>query len=95
MRAAARNRPKAVLTPIVVLAGMMGNLAADAAYVVLIPLANGIVFHAAGRHQLRGSRRRSLGFPAASRRIYYPASSMLYCSALPRPAWKRYLGIFP
>ena len=34
MRAAARNRPKAVLTPIVVLAGMMGNLAADAAYVV-------------------------------------------------------------
>jgi len=53
MRAAARNRPKAVLTPIVVLAGMMGNLAADAAYVVLIPLA-GIVFHAAGRHPIAG-----------------------------------------
>ena len=54
MRAAARNRPKAVLPPIVVLAGMMGNLAADAAYVVLIPLA-GIVFHAAGRHPIAGS----------------------------------------
>ena len=53
MRAAARNRPKAVLTPIIVLAGMMGNLAADAAYVVLIPLA-GIVFHAAGRHPIAG-----------------------------------------
>ena len=53
MRAAARNRPKAVLTPIVVLAGMMGILAADAAYVVLIPLA-GIVFHAAGRHPIAG-----------------------------------------
>ena len=47
MRAAARDKPKELLTPIVVLAGMLGNLAADAAYVVLIPLA-GIVFHAAG-----------------------------------------------
>lgn len=32
---------------------MMGNLAADAAYVVLIPLA-GIIFHAAGRHPIAG-----------------------------------------
>ena len=53
MRAAARDKPKELLTPIVVLAGMLGNLAADAAYVVLIPLA-GIVFHAAGRHPIAG-----------------------------------------
>ena len=32
---------------------MLGNLAADAAYVVLIPLA-GILFHAAGRHPIAG-----------------------------------------
>lgn len=53
MRAGVRNAPKAMLTPIVVAVGMMGNLAADAAYVVLIPLA-GIIFHAAGRHPVAG-----------------------------------------
>ena len=53
MRAGVRDAPKALLTPIVVLVGMMGNLAADAAYVVLIPLA-GIIFHAAGRHPIAG-----------------------------------------
>ncbi|MCP5396209.1 MAG: AbgT family transporter [Sphingomonadaceae bacterium] len=53
MRAGVRNAPKALLTPIVVLVGMLGNLAADAAYVVLIPLA-GIIFHAAGRHPVAG-----------------------------------------
>lgn len=53
MRAGVRNAPKALLTPIIVAVGMMGNLAADAAYVVLIPLA-GIIFHAAGRHPIAG-----------------------------------------
>lgn len=53
MRAGVRNAPVAILTPIVVLIGMLGNLAADAAYVVLIPLA-GIIFHAAGRHPVAG-----------------------------------------
>ena len=53
MRAGVRDAPKALLTPSVVFVGMMGNLAADAAYVVLIPLA-GIIFHAAGRHPIAG-----------------------------------------
>ena len=53
MRAGVRNAPRALLTPIVAFIGMMGNLAADAAYVVLIPLA-GIIFHAAGRHPVAG-----------------------------------------
>ena len=53
MRAGVRGAPLALLTPIVVLVGMLGNLAADAAYVVLIPLA-GIIFHAAGRHPVAG-----------------------------------------
>lgn len=53
MRAGVRDVPKALLTPTVVLVGMLGNLAADAAYVVLIPLA-GIIFHAAGRHPIAG-----------------------------------------
>lgn len=41
------------LTPAVALVSMMGNHAADAAFVVMIPLA-GIVYHAAGRHPLVG-----------------------------------------
>lgn len=53
MRAGVRNAPAALLTPIVALVGMIGNLAADAAYVVLVPLA-GIIFHAAGRHPVAG-----------------------------------------
>jgi len=53
MRAGVRNAPKSLLTPIVALVAMMGNLAADAAYVVLIPLA-GVIFAAAGRHPIAG-----------------------------------------
>ena len=53
MRAGLRNAPKALLTPLVVFVAMLGNHAADAGYVVLIPLA-GIIFHAAGRHPIAG-----------------------------------------
>lgn len=53
MRAGVRGARASLLTPIVAFVGMMGNLAADAAYVVLIPLA-GIIFHAAGRHPVAG-----------------------------------------
>lgn len=53
MRAGVRNAPVFLLTPIVALVAMLGNLAADAAYVVLIPLA-GIIFAAAGRHPIAG-----------------------------------------
>lgn len=53
MRAAVRNAPKALLTPVVALVAMVGNHAADAAYVVLIPLA-GVLFASAGRHPLAG-----------------------------------------
>ena len=53
MRAAVRNAPTAWLTPVVALVAMMGNLAADAAYVVLIPLA-AVIYAAAGRHPIAG-----------------------------------------
>lgn len=53
MRAAVRNTPNSLLTPVVALVAMLGNHAADAGYVVLIPLA-GILFAAAGRHPLAG-----------------------------------------
>ena len=51
IRASLRNAPKAALTPIVALIGMVSHHASDAAYVVYIPLA-AIVFAAAGRHPL-------------------------------------------
>lgn len=53
MRAAVGNAPIYLLTPLVAFIAMMGNLAADAAYVVLIPLA-AIVFASAGRHPIAG-----------------------------------------
>jgi len=53
MTSAVRGAPKALLTPVVALVAMLGNHAADAGYVVLIPLA-GILFAAAGRHPLAG-----------------------------------------
>ncbi|XBQ16113.1 MAG: AbgT family transporter [Oceanicaulis sp.] len=53
MRAAVSDAPRFLLTPAVALTAMLGNLAADAAYVVLIPLA-GVIFAAAGRHPIAG-----------------------------------------
>ena len=53
MRSAVRNAPLFLLTPVVALVAMIGNHAADAAYVVLIPLA-GVLFASAGRHPLAG-----------------------------------------
>ena len=53
MSGAVTRAPKILLTPVVALIGMVGNLAADAAYVVLIPLA-GVIFSAAGRHPIAG-----------------------------------------
>ena len=53
MRAAVGNAPKYMLTPLIAFIAMMGNLAADAAYVVLIPL-SAMVFAAAGRNPIAG-----------------------------------------
>jgi aminobenzoyl-glutamate transport protein len=53
MSSAVSRAPLGILTPTVALVAMLGNLATDAAYVVLIPLA-GVVFAAAGRHPIAG-----------------------------------------
>jgi aminobenzoyl-glutamate transport protein len=45
--------PNRLLTFVVVLAGVMSNLASDVGYVVLIPL-GGMIFLAAGRHPIAG-----------------------------------------
>ena len=53
MRSAMRHAPTQFLTPVVGLVALLSNLAADAAYVVLIPLA-AVVYAAAGRHPIAG-----------------------------------------
>ncbi len=45
--------PGRLLTPLTLLAGILSHTAADAGYVLVIPL-GGIMFHAAGRHPLAG-----------------------------------------
>ena len=77
MRAAARNKPKTVLTPIVVLAGMMGNLAADAAtlysfrWLVLF-------FMRLAAIQLRASPLPSPVFPGVSRDSVFDFDAQMY-----------------
>lgn len=53
IRAAVRGAPKYLLTPLVAVVSMLSNHAADAGYVVMIPLA-AILFASAGRHPLAG-----------------------------------------
>jgi aminobenzoyl-glutamate transport protein len=42
-----------LLTPMIILVGIVSHTAADAGYVLVIPL-GGVIFHAAGRHPLAG-----------------------------------------
>jgi aminobenzoyl-glutamate transport protein len=47
------SAPRALLTPILVFAGVMSNMASEIGYVLLVPLA-GLIFLAAGRHPILG-----------------------------------------
>jgi aminobenzoyl-glutamate transport protein len=53
IRASLRNLPRAIMTPVVVVIGMVSHHASDAAYVVFIPLA-ALIYAAAGRHPILG-----------------------------------------
>ena len=53
IRGAMSNAPKFLLTPLVALVAMLSNHAADAGYVVMIPVA-AIIFASAGRHPMAG-----------------------------------------
>jgi para-aminobenzoyl-glutamate transporter family len=45
--------PKKLITPMIMIVGIISNVAADAGYVLIIPLA-GIIYYTAGRHPLAG-----------------------------------------
>ncbi|MFT6957499.1 MAG: aminobenzoyl-glutamate transport protein [Halieaceae bacterium] len=53
LRAAMAVTSRNLLTPVVILVGIMSHTAADAGYVLVIPL-GGALFYAAGRHPLAG-----------------------------------------
>lgn len=53
IRQAVRGAPTFLLTPVIALVAMLSNHAADAGYVVMIPLA-AIIFASVGRHPLAG-----------------------------------------
>ncbi|MGL4981897.1 MAG: AbgT family transporter [Treponemataceae bacterium] len=53
LKALVLRTPKKFITPIVVFAGILSNVASDAGYVILIPL-GAIIFLSVGRHPLAG-----------------------------------------
>ena len=62
IRGALLSAPRIILTPAVVVTGMVSHHASDASYVVVIPLA-AVIFAAVGRHPLAGL---AAGFAAVS-----------------------------
>ena len=53
LRALLNITPKMLVTPMVILVGIISHTAVDAGYVLVIPL-GGVIFYAAGRHPLAG-----------------------------------------
>jgi aminobenzoyl-glutamate transport protein len=91
LRWMARLVPGWALTPMIVFLGVMSNIASDAGYLVLPPLAAGlyILFK---RPPLAGSRRRSRVFRRGSARIFWSVRPMRWSGGSPRPgreSWSR------
>ena len=74
---------RSLLTPMLILAAIVSHSAADAGYVLVIPL-GGVIFYAAGRHPLAGiSGRLRRGLRAGSRPTSFLRASTRYCRASP------------
>lgn len=64
LRALLSVTPRRLLTPVVILVALFSHVAADAGFVVVVPLA-GVLFRAAGRHPLTGISAAFAGVSAA------------------------------
>jgi aminobenzoyl-glutamate transport protein len=53
IRLLVQKSPRRIITFVIVLAGIMSNIASDLGYVLIIPL-GGIIFHSLGRHPIAG-----------------------------------------
>lgn len=65
--------PKAALTPIIILAGMISHLGPDTGYVIIIPVA-AYMFYASGKHPLAGIAASFAGIAGAFAANYTPSA---------------------
>ena len=68
-----RITPKKLLTPMIILIGIVSHVAADAGYVLVIPI-GGIIFYAAGRHPLAGIAAAFAGVSGGFAAAFIPSS---------------------
>jgi aminobenzoyl-glutamate transport protein len=83
IRSCLRKAPKAILTPCVVIIGMMSHHASDTGYVVFIPLA-ALIYAAAGRHPLTGIAAAFAAVSGGYAGNITPGQIDIYCLALPK-----------
>lgn len=65
--------PRVLLTPMLIAVGLLSHTAADAGYVLVIPL-GGVIFHAAGRHPLAGIAAAFAGVSGGFSACFIPTS---------------------
>lgn len=73
LRALLAVTARRMLTPLVIIVGLFSHTAADAGYVLVIPL-GGIIFYAAGRHPLAGIAAAFAGVSGAYSASFIPAT---------------------
>ncbi|WP_268744124.1 AbgT family transporter [Aeromonas diversa] len=78
-----RVTPARLLTPMLILVAIVSHTAADAGYVLVIPI-GGIIFHAAGRHPLAGIAAAFAGVSGGFAANFLPSGGMRCCKASPR-----------
>ena len=65
--------PKRLITPIIIIVSMLSHIAADSAYMLIIPIA-GYMFYATGKHPLAGIGASFAGMAGAFAANYTPAA---------------------
>ena len=73
LRALLNVTPEKLLTPMVIAVGIVSHTAADAGYVLVIPL-GGVIFYAAGRHPLAGIAAAFAGVSGGFSASFIPSS---------------------
>lgn len=73
LRALLSVTSKKVLTPMVIVVGILSHIAVDAGYVLVIPL-GAVIFHAAGRHPLAGIAAAFAGVSGGFSATFIPSS---------------------
>lgn len=73
LRALLNVTPQTLLTPMVIMVGIASHTAADAGYVLVIPL-GGVIFYAAGRHPLAGIAAAFAGVSGGFSASFIPSS---------------------